>query len=256
MIGIYKITNPKGKVYIGQSINLEKRINQYKTISKSISEQPAIYNSLLKYGIDLHTFEIIEQCELNLLNSRERYYQELYCSVKKGLNCKYTTTNDKTGHLSEETKNKISLAQKGKPRFYKSGVHPRLGTKMSDETIFKMVNNRSYKVSEEYKQKVSLFFKGKKLSQEQKTKISISNTGQKRTEKTKSKISESWNVNSKERIQKMIDNNTNRKIVLDLYTGVYYNSLKELCEINNFNNLNTSRKLSGYSKNTTNFIYA
>ena len=30
MIGIYKITNPKGKIYIGQSINIENRFKVYK----------------------------------------------------------------------------------------------------------------------------------------------------------------------------------------------------------------------------------
>ena len=33
MIGIYKITNPSGKIYIGQSINIE---NRKKIYSKSI----------------------------------------------------------------------------------------------------------------------------------------------------------------------------------------------------------------------------
>ena len=28
--GIYKITNPNGKVYIGQSIDIDKRWNKYK----------------------------------------------------------------------------------------------------------------------------------------------------------------------------------------------------------------------------------
>jgi hypothetical protein len=32
MIGIYKIINPKGKTYIGQSINIEKRWNGYKKL--------------------------------------------------------------------------------------------------------------------------------------------------------------------------------------------------------------------------------
>ena len=30
--GIYKITSPNGRVYIGQSINLKNRENQYKNI--------------------------------------------------------------------------------------------------------------------------------------------------------------------------------------------------------------------------------
>ena len=56
MIGIYKITSPTGKVYIGQSIEIEKRWMRYKNITKSVKKQPAIYNSLLKYGSENHIF--------------------------------------------------------------------------------------------------------------------------------------------------------------------------------------------------------
>jgi len=62
MIGIYKITNPKGKIYIGQSINIKRRFNEYKRLN--CSQQPKIYNSLLKYGSDNHKFEIIEEFSL------------------------------------------------------------------------------------------------------------------------------------------------------------------------------------------------
>jgi excinuclease UvrABC nuclease subunit len=41
MVGIYKITNPNGKVYIGQAINIDKRIQKYKWIS-AIQKQPKI----------------------------------------------------------------------------------------------------------------------------------------------------------------------------------------------------------------------
>lgn len=30
MVGIYKITNPKGRIYIGQSVNIEQRKQNYK----------------------------------------------------------------------------------------------------------------------------------------------------------------------------------------------------------------------------------
>ena len=55
MIGIYKITNPNGKVYIGQSVDIEKRLSNYKRLSQSILEQPAIYNSLLKQNMSDET---------------------------------------------------------------------------------------------------------------------------------------------------------------------------------------------------------
>ena len=33
-IGIYKITSPTRKIYIGQSINIEKRQSQYRNLNK------------------------------------------------------------------------------------------------------------------------------------------------------------------------------------------------------------------------------
>lgn len=104
MIGVYKIVNPKGRVYIGQSININRRINEYE--NNRCNDQPGIYNSLIKYGFNKHNFTVLELCEIELLNERERYYQEKYNSVKKGLNCKYVKTSDKSGYFSDETKKK------------------------------------------------------------------------------------------------------------------------------------------------------
>ena len=111
MSGIYKITNPKGKVYIGQSINPILRLSHYKRFD--CKEQPKIYNSLKKYGIENHTFEVIHFCNVQELNYFERYYQELYNVIKNGLNCRLTITTDKSGFFSDETKLKMSIARKG-----------------------------------------------------------------------------------------------------------------------------------------------
>ena len=47
MIGIYKITNPKEKVYIGQSIDIEKRWKRY-YYTLNCKSQTALYRSLKK----------------------------------------------------------------------------------------------------------------------------------------------------------------------------------------------------------------
>lgn len=86
MTGIYKITSITNKIYVGQSIDIERRKNAYRLLC--CKDQPALYNSLLKHGFENHTFEVIEECSIELLNERERHYQELYNSVNNGLNCK------------------------------------------------------------------------------------------------------------------------------------------------------------------------
>lgn len=64
MIGIYKITSPTKKVYIGQSVNIERRFLVYKKLN--CKKQPRLYDSFRKYGVDKHKFEILCECEADV----------------------------------------------------------------------------------------------------------------------------------------------------------------------------------------------
>jgi len=133
MVGIYKITNPKGKIYIGQSINIEKRWErEYYTLQ--CKDQPKIYNSLKKYGPENHIFEIIEKCLLDQLNERERYWQDYYNVLEEGLNLKLTNTEDRNGKHSDET---ISKMKEYWRNYYKINNGPNKGIKQSEETKLK-----------------------------------------------------------------------------------------------------------------------
>lgn len=110
MAHIYKITNPKGEVYIGQTIDLKGRIHRYSTLSKS-SLGRSIFNSLKKYGWDNHTFDVIEVCEENKLNDRERFWIKEFNSFNKGLNL---TEGGSSGRHSRETCLKKSKSMTGK----------------------------------------------------------------------------------------------------------------------------------------------
>ena len=105
MVGIYKITNPNNKVYIGQSINIDKRFKQYKRYA--CKSQPKLYNSFNEYGVDNHIFEIIKKCEIEELNNKERFYQEKYNAIEKGLNCVYTNGNNKKYYNMNKRKDNI-----------------------------------------------------------------------------------------------------------------------------------------------------
>jgi group I intron endonuclease len=74
--GIYKITNPKGKVYIGQSVNIYSRKRKY--ITNNVKGQPLINRSISKYGWENHIFDIIEESPLEQLNERETYWKQYY----------------------------------------------------------------------------------------------------------------------------------------------------------------------------------
>ena len=102
MIGIYKITNPKGRVYVGQAINTERREKAYGRLD--CKGQTKLYNSLIKYGFSEHIFEIIEECKVEELNTRERHWQDFYDVLSEnGLNCRLTQSHDKSGKVSKES---------------------------------------------------------------------------------------------------------------------------------------------------------
>jgi len=170
--GIYGIVSPSNKFYIGQSIKIEVRWLHY--FSLDCIDQPKLYNSLLKHGVDNHKFLIIEECCIEVLNERERYWQEFYNAVESGLNCKYVSTTEKSGPLSEKTKIKISIANKGR-------INKRKNYKHSEETKKKIsIGNKGKsrtgftgKHSTESKRKISESKKGKALSSEHKLKLSI-----------------------------------------------------------------------------------
>jgi group I intron endonuclease len=153
IIGIYKITSPSGKIYIGQSVDINKRFNVYYQLN--CKNQIKLYNSFQKYGYENHIFKIIEECTLEQLNERERYYQDYYnVTGKKGLNCKLTGTNDKCGKHSEETKFKISNSMIG--RIHSNKTKQKIGKankgrKHSEESLGKMRKPRIPRIDEHNK---------------------------------------------------------------------------------------------------------
>lgn len=108
-MGIYKIISPTGKIYIGQSIDIEKRWKYYST--KKTRIQPKLQNSFNKYGVERHSFEVVELCSENMLNERERYWQDYYKVLTEGLNLKLTPS-DEMGRLSPETVEKRQATRK------------------------------------------------------------------------------------------------------------------------------------------------
>jgi group I intron endonuclease len=110
MIGIYKITSPNGKVYIGQSVDMESREKQYSRLD-NCKQQIRLYRSLVKYGYSNHIFEVVEECRIEELNTRERYWQDFYNVLEEGLNLRLTETQDRSGKLSKETIEKMTITR-------------------------------------------------------------------------------------------------------------------------------------------------
>lgn len=86
---IYLITNSvNDKVYVGQTIqSLKKRFNGHCCYSKADkSANMYIKRAIHKYGRDKFTIHLIEECPIELLNDREKYWISFYNSYKEGYN--------------------------------------------------------------------------------------------------------------------------------------------------------------------------
>lgn len=107
---IYKLIAPNNKIYIGQTNNIKRRIEQYKYLW--CKKQPKLYNSLIKYGWENFILEIIEYVADEFADEYERFYIKKYNSVNAGLN------HDSGGHYgkthSKETRKKMSDSGKKK----------------------------------------------------------------------------------------------------------------------------------------------
>lgn len=77
-IGIYKIENLiNKKIYVGQSIDIEERWKKH----ISANDNFVIHKALHKYGKENFSFQIIEECPLEKLDERERYWINFYNSL-------------------------------------------------------------------------------------------------------------------------------------------------------------------------------
>lgn len=149
-IGIYKITSPTNKIYIGQSVCVKSRWELY--LNKHCKSQSKLYRSLNKHGVENHKFEIVTECLESELNELERYYQEVYNVLDRecGLNLRYTASNDRVGKLSDEHKENISKGIKKSELFKKVAIE-------------KGLKSRGVKRSKEVRDKLSKAFKGRFL---------------------------------------------------------------------------------------------
>lgn len=133
MVGIYKITSPTGKVYIGQSHNIRQR--KYHYSATTCKSQSKLHRSLLKHSWKAHSFEVIHELPVDIsediITTYEQLYMDLYeaCGVelmnlkKAGNDGKYypeskkfrkNKPGTKVGHIhSAEIRKRMSEALKG-----------------------------------------------------------------------------------------------------------------------------------------------
>ena len=112
---IYKITNTcNGLNYIGCTIGkIEERFKEHLYRCFHDSHNSKLYNSIKKYGKENFKITLIEECEIEFMYEREKYYIKEYDTFKKGLNSTlggdgclgYTHSEEIRKKISENTKN-------------------------------------------------------------------------------------------------------------------------------------------------------
>ena len=238
MVGIYKITNPEDKAYIGLSKNIQKRWNSHKNLQ--FRGNIKLRESLTKYGGDSHQFEVIEEIDIsnlgrsqanNLLQVRERYWINHFETFKDGLNANRGGSGCKA-HTAE-SKRKISEAN-SKPKPKDFGANRK---KWQHTPEFREKISKANKGKTSYWKGKEGSNKGKIMSQEQKDKISKANKG-------KSKPGSGGKGKPKP------PNFNNKKAVIHLNTGTIYNSVTEAAKILNLNQSGISLCCNGKRKAT------
>lgn len=156
------IASPNGLKYIGQSVDIIARWRGHR-FSKG---NTPLKQSFKQYGYENHVFEIIIECDKSDLCVNEilmiSNHNTLY---PNGLNL--TSGGERAYIVSEQTKNKLSLANKGRPS-------PQRGRTHTDETKLKLRiakigkpgSRIGYKASEETRHKQRVARLGKKIHTE------------------------------------------------------------------------------------------
>lgn len=89
-VGIYKITNLNNqKVYIGQSVTLQERLKTHIRCglgAASSTSNTKLYKAMKAEGVENFSFEILEYCNKDDLNEKEKYWIKCYQSYEYGYN--------------------------------------------------------------------------------------------------------------------------------------------------------------------------
>lgn len=167
--GVYRIQNMvTGKIYIGSSNDIYKRIGRHKyVLKKGLNENIRMKQDCEKYGLNSFLFGIVEYCEKGKLKEREQHYFQLWnpqYNVWKNI---YSAKN------REYTKEQL--------KYFKTYQHGPKDLKKFSETLKKawVIKREKYTSEELFKIK-SDSRKGIKHSEETKKLFSLQRKGKKK----------------------------------------------------------------------------
>lgn len=160
---IYLVKNQQNKiVYVGQQIGT-KSLDEYKGSGLLLNRA---YN---KYGKDYFKQEIVEYCDIDELNNKEKLYIKQYnTKFPHGYNLTEGGDGNKGLKFTKEQKQKISQNKKGQkyPKEHGEKIRQaKLGKKRDPETINKIIQTKASK----HNIKIDLSLKNQAKSNSQKT---------------------------------------------------------------------------------------
>ena len=223
---IYKILLPNGKIYIGQTIDIKRRMKSYKNINR-IKNQSMLYNECFKYNYNPSEFiTILEYLESDRINIE--------------LDEKEVFWIDKLESYAHDGKNGLNLTRGGNSRHV---VTDDSRKRMSESHLGKII-------PESQRRKISESLMGHKISDDTKRKIGESNSGKAHSDHTKQKISESLKGN--------VPPNRKKVDVFFYSTGEYigtYESCIECASVLNIKSGHIGCVLLGKRKHTYGYTF-
>jgi group I intron endonuclease len=106
--GIYQIKNlVNGKIYIGQSLNVKYRLNGHlSSLKRNKHENYHLQNSFNVYGENQFSFSVIEYCEVDNLDEREKFWINQFKSMVHQNGYNFEGGGNENKIVSEETRQK------------------------------------------------------------------------------------------------------------------------------------------------------
>ena len=147
MTGIYKITSPTGKIYIGQTRNYASRMSGYKGLQ--CYKQTKLYNSINKHGWFSHVAELVSELPTDIDQEVLNAYEGLYYSFYKDLGFEMLNIKEtgSRGKHSPETRARMSRSAQGKKHTptSKSKISASLTGRPKSEQAIKNLEDAAYK---------------------------------------------------------------------------------------------------------------
>lgn len=190
--GIYKITINDYYIYIGQSMDVKSRWSAHLSeLKRNRHRNTKLQNVFNKY-FDTIKFEVVEYCDVNMLDEREIYWIDYYRSYGSdhGLNL---SIGGNCGSRKYKTKEEAEVARKENNKEYrKTHEEERKEYRKTHKKETKQYNKQYYKTHEEERKQYAKQYRRQKgvLPHSQRFKLQF----EKRHKLSRSLTDEEWNI--------------------------------------------------------------